>query len=54
MEQCDTLIDARWCIPVGPADTVLEEHSVAITDGRIVAILPAAEGRQRFSPGAGR
>lgn len=52
MEQCDTLIEARWCIPVGPADTVLERHSVAITDGRIVAILPAAEARQRFSPGA--
>lgn len=39
----DTLIDARWVIPVNPHDTVLENHSVAIHDGRILDILPTAE-----------
>ncbi len=39
----DTLIDARWIIPVNPHDTVLDNHSVAIHDGRIHDILPTAE-----------
>ncbi len=39
----DILIDARWVIPVNPHDTVLENHSVAIHDGRIIDILPTAE-----------
>ncbi len=39
----DTLINARWVIPVNPHETVLEYHSVAIHDGRIQDILPTAE-----------
>ncbi len=51
MQQCDTLIQARWCIPVEPDGLVLEHHSVAITDGRIVAIVPEEDARSQFSPG---
>jgi len=51
MEQCDTLIEARWCVPVEPAEPVLESHAVAIRDGRIVALLPACDARRRFDPG---
>ncbi len=40
MKHCDTLIAPRWCIPVRPAGRVLEDHVVAIADGRIVDILP--------------
>jgi 5-methylthioadenosine/S-adenosylhomocysteine deaminase len=36
----DTLIDARWIIPVDPADTVLEHHSLAISAGAITDIGP--------------
>ncbi len=39
----DTLIDARWVIPVNPHDHVLEHHSIAIHDGRIHDILPTAD-----------
>ncbi len=39
----DTLIDARWVIPVNPHDHVLEYHSIAIHDGRIHDILPTAD-----------
>lgn len=46
----DLLIEARWIIPVEPADTVLENHSVAIDKGRIVAILQQSEGKFRFAP----
>jgi 5-methylthioadenosine/S-adenosylhomocysteine deaminase len=41
--QVETLIHARWVIPVEPADTILEQHSIAIDNGRIVAIAPTAE-----------
>jgi 5-methylthioadenosine/S-adenosylhomocysteine deaminase len=44
----ETLIEARWVIPVEPAGTVLTDHSVALDGGRIVAILPTDEARQRF------
>ena len=52
MTPCDTLIDARWCVPVEPAGAVLEHHSIAITDGRIEAVLPTSEAHQQYSPGA--
>ena len=50
MQHCDTLIAPRWCVPVAPAGEVLEHHAVAISGGRIVAILPAAEAKARFQP----
>lgn len=49
MEAVDTLISARWVIPIEPATSVLEGHSVAIRQGRIVAILPTAEASQRYA-----
>jgi 5-methylthioadenosine/S-adenosylhomocysteine deaminase len=46
----DTLIEARWLVPVEPHGIVLENRAVAITDGRIEAILPMADARARYSP----
>ncbi|MGI9204933.1 MAG: TRZ/ATZ family hydrolase [Woeseiaceae bacterium] len=51
MQHCDTLILAGWCIPVEPHGTVLTDHAVAITDGRIVGLLPATDARNRFAAG---
>ncbi len=48
MEQVDTLIHARWLIPVEPDNTVLEHHSLAIKNGRIQAILATDEARRRY------
>lgn len=48
-ETVDLLIRARWIIPVEPANTTLENHSVAVRNGRIVAILPDRDARLRFS-----
>ena len=39
-EKIDTLIKARWIIPVEPAGMVLEHHALAIKDGNILAIFP--------------
>src|SRR6267378_547733 len=48
MQAVDLLISARWVIPVEPAGAVFDDHSVAVAEGRIVAVLPSGEARQRF------
>ncbi len=45
----DTLIDARWVIPVNPDDKVLEDHSIAIHDGHILDILPTSKA-EKYQP----
>ena len=49
-DACDLLIEAGFVVPVVPHGVVLADHAVAVTGGRIVAILPVAEARQRFVP----
>ena len=49
MEQVDTLIHARWIIPVEPTGTVLEHHALAIKDGRILAIEPSDAAAQHYT-----
>src|SRR5687767_4728292 len=43
------LIEPRWVVPVEPAGAVLENHAVAVRDGRIEAVLPSAEAAARFA-----
>ncbi|MBV8031176.1 MAG: TRZ/ATZ family hydrolase [Betaproteobacteria bacterium] len=45
----ELLISARWVVPVEPAGTVLRDHAVAVRDGAIEAVLPAARARERFA-----
>ncbi|WP_299342036.1 TRZ/ATZ family hydrolase [uncultured Pseudoxanthomonas sp.] len=47
---CDLLIEAGFVVPVVPHGAVLEDHAVAVSDGRIVAVLPVADARARFAP----
>ena len=49
-QACDVLIEAGWVVPVIPHGVVLEDHAVAISGNRIIAILPIAEARARFAP----
>ncbi|MBL8266774.1 amidohydrolase family protein [Steroidobacter sp.] len=49
MAPIDTLLSARWIVPIEPAGVVLEAHSLAIHQGRILALLPTAQAKQRFS-----
>jgi len=51
-EPADLLIEPRWLLPVAPVNTVLEHHAVAVANGRIAAMGPAAELRARFAPHA--
>ena len=48
MQQIETLIHARWIIPVEPPDTLHENHAIAIHEGRIVAILPSEQADARY------
>jgi 5-methylthioadenosine/S-adenosylhomocysteine deaminase len=46
----DSLIHARWIIPVAPGDTVLEHHAVAVHEGRILELLPSHETNKKYAP----
>lgn len=48
-EAVDLLIEAGHVVPIEPHGVVLEDHAVAVRDGAIVAVLPIAEARARFS-----
>ncbi len=50
----DTLINARWVIPVdtkrsSPKKNILEHHSLAIQDGKIIAILPSKKAKNKYT-----
>ncbi len=47
-ETIDTLIHARWIIPVEPHNTVLNHHTIAIHEGHIVELLPSAEASKKY------
>ncbi|MFN7758326.1 MAG: TRZ/ATZ family hydrolase, partial [Betaproteobacteria bacterium] len=48
MQTIDTLIEARWVLPVVPRACVLERHAVAVDAGRIVAVLPSEQAALRY------
>ena len=49
MNSVDTIIEARWIVPIDPAG-VFEHHALVVDRGRIVAMPTIAEARQRYSP----
>lgn len=49
-ESADLVIEARWVLPIAPVNTVLTDHAVAVTEGRVVALGPTAEMSARFEP----
>jgi len=52
MPSVDTLLEARWVIPVEPHGVVLEHHAVAIAGDTIVEILPIDAARARYAAAA--
>ncbi len=48
MQNIDTLIHAKWLIPIEPAATVYENYSIAIDKGRILALLPSNEADTQY------
>ena len=47
--QVDTLIHAKWIIPVEPENMVHEDHAIAIRGDRIEALLPSKAARAQYS-----
>ena len=48
MHRIDLLIEPEWLLAIEPDDAVLSGHAVAVDGGAIVAVLPAAQARQRY------
>ena len=49
MEPVDTLVCARWVLPVEPDGPALADHALAIRGGRIVAVLPTDQAKARYA-----
>jgi 5-methylthioadenosine/S-adenosylhomocysteine deaminase len=43
--EVDLVVHAKWIVPVVPKGTVLEDHSVAVNDGKIAAIVSTTEAK---------
>jgi len=48
MTHADTVINARWIIPVEPDGIVHENYSLIIHNGKILDLIPAAQAKSRY------
>ena len=48
MQKIDTLIHCKHLVPVEPEGAVYDNHSLAIDDGKILAILPSEQAKQTY------
>lgn len=48
MEKIDQLIHAEWIITCEDQQSVLENHAIAVKDGKILAILPSAQAASTY------
>ena len=48
MQTIDTLINARWVIPVEPDGKTLDHHSIAVHGGKIIEVLPTANAAKKY------
>lgn len=49
-QQVDTIIKARWIIPVDDSKQILENHALVINHGHILDISPCESVEQQFNP----
>jgi 5-methylthioadenosine/S-adenosylhomocysteine deaminase len=49
-DSVDLVIEPRWVLPIAPHNTVLTDHAVAVTAGRIAAIGPREQINATFEP----
>jgi len=48
--EIDTIIEAKWIIPIEPSEITLSQHAIAVDKGIIKAILPISEAKLRYKP----
>jgi len=49
MTNIDTLLHARWVIPVEPENTILENHAIAVHHGRILELLDSKQAGEKYN-----
>lgn len=49
MQTIDQLIHAKWLLPCEQTDAVLENHAIAVDQGKILAILPSEQAKKTYS-----
>jgi len=54
MKNIDTLLHARWIIPVDNKNRYLEKHAIAIHEEKIIDILPSSEAKTRYNASVSR
>lgn len=52
--EVDLCIDAEWIIPIEPIGSVLHNHTLVVSNGRIADLLPTASARKRYRPAESR
>lgn len=50
MKTIDTVLHARWVIPIEPSGVAWDHHALAVDAGAIIDILPSAEAERRYRP----
>ncbi|MBT3198032.1 MAG: amidohydrolase family protein, partial [Gammaproteobacteria bacterium] len=50
MQTIDTLIHARWVLPIEPPETILEHYAIALDGDSIVELLPSAQAIEKYQP----
>lgn len=50
MQTIDTLIHARWIVPVEPDERIYPNHSLAVDEGRILDLLPTEAALLKYTP----
>ena len=48
LKKIDLLLHCRWLIPVIPEGQLLENHCIAIDDGKIISVLPASTASANY------
>ena len=49
MQTIDSLIHARWIVPVEPDNRIYQHHSLAVDEGRVLDILPTDQARLAYT-----
>ncbi|NOR43481.1 MAG: TRZ/ATZ family hydrolase [Gammaproteobacteria bacterium] len=50
----DTLLHAKWIVPVDNKHRYLEHHSIAIHEDKIIDILPTSQAKKKYDAGVSR
>ena len=48
MQHVDTLLHARWIIPIEPANALYENYTLVMNAGKILDCLPTDEAKTRY------